>query len=253
MCIRTTINCYGEVLSQAHQLWHLSLLTPRSCDLRDFLLSLGGGGMYCGLLRLPNHFMPNNTSPYTTSFPLFEEVYPAVTGHSGNFTSRRTRNQKFTQGFTCIRHLFVSKDSKFKMLDQGWVMSRSLLWRWVKPEATFLESWDMFFLNHPALAPHYWKFLKVLLYLEAPKRDRRPKPYNTESEQKSSRKKKSGEKEEDETVSVGFLSENTLSKKCKIFPLALGIISPLSIKQSFNIEVVPDASTHRSAFSTIGD
>lgn len=63
---------------------------------------------------LPKHFIPNNTSPYTASFPLFEEVHPAVIGHSGNFTSRRTREQNFTQVFTYIRHLFVSKDSKFK-------------------------------------------------------------------------------------------------------------------------------------------
>lgn len=70
--------------------------------------------MYSGLLHPPNHFIPNHTSPYTASFPLFEEVHPAVTGHSGNFTSRRPRDQKFLQGFTYIRHLFVSEDSKFK-------------------------------------------------------------------------------------------------------------------------------------------
>lgn len=70
--------------------------------------------MYSGLLHLPNHFIPNTTSPHTASFPLFEEVHPAVTGHSGNLISRRTRDQQFTQGFTYIRHLLVSRDSKFK-------------------------------------------------------------------------------------------------------------------------------------------
>lgn len=50
-----------------------------------------------------------------------------------------------------------------------------------------------------------------------------------------------------------FYQRIYIQKNEGFFPLALEIISPLSIKQSFTTEVVPDASTHGSAFSTIGD
>lgn len=56
----------------------------------------------------------NTTSPYMSSYPLFEVVHPAVTSHSGNLISRRTRGEKFTLDFTHIRDLLESKESKYK-------------------------------------------------------------------------------------------------------------------------------------------
>lgn len=176
-------------------------------------------------------------------------------GHSDNFLSRRTRGQKFTRGShiseTYLYQKNVNSNSK---LDQGCPTTGTLLLHWVKIGATHLKSLGIFFpltILPPLRIMEDSSKSRYTSRHQIGRRGQKHKPHNTESEQKSLR-----QKEGEETfnfASICFWSETMLSKRPAFFPLALEIVSPLSIKHSFKTEIVLDASRHRSVFSKPGD
>lgn len=134
-------------------------------------------------------------------------------------------------------------------LDHGKIMTKPLLLHWVKLGAINLQSLGTYFFSQPSCL--HSKLLKILqsnVISRGTKLEAKNTNHITEPEQKSLRNKE----EEGEVIftsaSICFLSENIPSKRPRFFPAALEIVSPLTIKQSFNTQVVLEARRHRSVF-----
>lgn len=129
-------------------------------------------------------------------------------------------------------------------------MTGPLLLCWVKSGATALESLGTFSPQPSCLHAELRNVPRSPVIAQGTKQ--KPEAKNTNHGTKHLNTSLRKEKETSSFVSIGFLSENALSKGSGFPPLALETAPPLPITHSFSAEVVLDASRCRSVFSKIG-